>query len=104
MGHRPRLLPPRRRHHLLDPGLLRREHQGRGQGLERRARTLMFALEKGMYLAAFLFVGAAYSCVWALELPLVIFACVSVGLPAGIVIGKFTEYFTSFDFGPIGWF
>merc|ERR1719178_553173 len=45
----------------------------------------MFALEKGMYMAAIIFVGAAYGCVYALELD----------------IAKFTEYFTSFDFGPV---
>merc|ERR1719353_511551 len=61
----------------------------------------MFALEKGMYMAAIIFVGAAYGCVYALELDIAIFGCVAVGLLAGIVIGKFTEYFTSFDFGPV---
>ena len=30
-----------------------------------------------------------------------IFYCVITGLVAGIIIGKFTEYFTSFDFGPV---
>ena len=30
-----------------------------------------------------------------------IFYCVVIGLVAGIIIGKFTEYFTSFDFGPV---
>ena len=30
-----------------------------------------------------------------------IFYCVITGLIAGIIIGKFTEYFTSFDFGPV---
>merc|ERR1712060_746773 len=36
-----------------------------------------------------------------LELPDEIFFCVIIGLLAGIIIGKFTEYFTSFDFGPV---
>merc|ERR1719326_1155373 len=54
-----------------------------------------------MYLAAILFVGAAYGCVYMLEIPLTVFGCVVLGLLAGIVIGKFTEYFTSFDFGPV---
>ena len=26
---------------------------------------------------------------------------IGIGLLAGIIIGKFTEYFTSFDFGPV---
>ena len=30
-----------------------------------------------------------------------IFGCVLTGLAAGMIIGKFTEYFTSFDFGPV---
>lgn len=97
----------------------------------------MWALEKGMYLAALLFVGCAYVCtvsVCGLGLP--IFACVVIGLASGLAIGKVrrwppkstrtspgcfrapnrhtpapdaprpvaaqvTEYFTSFDFGPV---
>jgi H(+)-translocating pyrophosphatase len=72
-----------------------------GKGWNVELGTLMFALEKGMYLAAILFVGAAYGCVYMLEIPLTVFGCVCIGLLAGIVIGKFTEYFTSFDFGPV---
>merc|ERR1719440_170961 len=30
-----------------------------------------------------------------------IFACIVLGLVSGAVIGKVTEYFTSFDFGPV---
>jgi len=36
-----------------------------------------------------------------LDLGIKIFGCVVIGLLAGIIIGKFTEYFTSFDFGPV---
>jgi H(+)-translocating pyrophosphatase len=72
-----------------------------GKGWNVELGTLMFALEKGMYLAAFLFVAAAYACVQALDLDLAVFGCVCAGLLAGIIIGKFTEYFTSFDFGPV---
>merc|ERR1719352_851026 len=30
-----------------------------------------------------------------------IYACIILGLVAGAAIGKVTEYFTSFDFGPV---
>eukprot|EP00618_Florenciella_parvula_P012503 CAMPEP_0119478954 /NCGR_PEP_ID=MMETSP1344-20130328/8449_1 /TAXON_ID=236787 /ORGANISM="Florenciella parvula, Strain CCMP2471" /LENGTH=798 /DNA_ID=CAMNT_0007513165 /DNA_START=84 /DNA_END=2480 /DNA_ORIENTATION=+ len=61
---------------------------------------LMWALEKGMYLAGFLFVGAAAGiCAWLKEMKS--FGCVIIGLVAGMMIGKVTEYFTSFDFAPV---
>mmetsp|Transcript_22745 Transcript_22745/g.40579 ORF Transcript_22745/g.40579 Transcript_22745/m.40579 type:complete len:800 (+) Transcript_22745:33-2432(+) len=61
---------------------------------------LMWALEKGMYLAGFLFVGAAAGiCAWLDEMKS--FGCVIIGLVAGMMIGKVTEYFTSFDFAPV---
>jgi H(+)-translocating pyrophosphatase len=73
-----------------------------GQGWNVQLGQLMWALEKGMYLAGLLFIGAAYfATVIYLELPIAIFYCVISGLLAGIFIGKFTEYFTSFDFGPV---
>jgi len=73
-----------------------------GKGWNVQLGQLMWALEKGMYLAGLLFIGAAYfATVIYLELPITIFYCVISGLLAGIFIGKFTEYFTSFDFGPV---
>jgi len=72
-----------------------------GQGWNVQLGALMWALEKGMYLAAIIFVGLAYACTVILALDIQIFFCVLIGLLAGIVIGKFTEYFTSFDFGPV---
>ena len=36
-----------------------------------------------------------------LELDIVIWYSVVIGLLAGVAIGKITEYFTSFDFGPV---
>jgi len=73
-----------------------------GKGWNVQLGALMWALEKGMYLAALIFVVGAYfaTCV-VLELGTEIYFCILVGLLAGIVIGKFTEYFTSFDFGPV---
>jgi len=73
-----------------------------GKGWDVQLGSLMFALEKGMYVAGGLFVGLAYvGTVTALGLHINIWYCVIIGLVAGIIIGKFTEYFTSFDFGPV---
>merc|ERR1719375_2907563 len=36
-----------------------------------------------------------------LGLPIAIWYAVIIGLLAGIIIGKITEYYTSFDFGPV---
>jgi H(+)-translocating pyrophosphatase len=73
-----------------------------GKGWNVQLGALMWALEKGMYLAGVLFVGLAYvGVVPYLGLDIEVWYCVIIGLFAGIVIGKFTEYFTSFDFGPV---
>jgi len=75
--------------------------QEEGKGWNVQLGSLMWALEKGMYLAGGLFVGGSYVSCTYLGLDLMIWVCVVIGLLAGIVIGKFTEYFTSFDFGPV---
>ena len=73
-----------------------------GKGWDVSLGALMFALEKGMYVAGALFVGLAYiGTVFVLDMSINIWYCVVLGLVAGIIIGKFTEYFTSFDFGPV---
>merc|ERR1719352_1639891 len=73
-----------------------------GKGWDVSLGALMFALEKGMYVAGALFVVLAYfGTVSVLGLSVNIWYCVVLGLVAGIIIGKFTEYFTSFDFGPV---
>ena len=73
-----------------------------GKGWDVSLGALMFALEKGMYVAGVLFVVLAYfGTVSVLGLSINIWYCVVLGLVAGIIIGKFTEYFTSFDFGPV---
>ena len=52
----------------------------------------MWALEKGMYLAAALFTAGAYVCVVQIcGLGTNIFACVIIGLAAGMAIGKVAE-------------
>lgn len=73
-----------------------------GKGWNVQLGALMWALEKGMYLAGALFAAAAYVCtVTILGLPLAVYLTVVIGLAAGMLIGKITEYFTSFDFGPV---
>ena len=72
-----------------------------GRGWNVQLGSLMWALEKGMYLAGGIFIVGAYFGTAYLGLDIKIFYCVIIGLLAGIVIGKFTEYFTSFDFGPV---
>jgi len=76
-----------------------------GGGLHVEISTLMFALDKGMYIANVLFLifgavivvllfGADSEDGWKA------FGCVVIGLVSGMLIGKGTEYFTSFDYGP----
>merc|ERR1719321_967284 len=66
-----------------------------------------------MYLSGILFIGAAYGICFVMfpkdyseilqetDLANRIFGCIVVGLVTGMGIGKTTEYFTSFDFGPV---
>ncbi|CAD7949385.1 unnamed protein product [Amoebophrya sp. A25] len=64
----------------------------------------MWALEKGILMASGIFVGAAlFLCLvmFGFRLGIQLWLCVGFGLGGGILIGKFTEYFTSFDFGPV---
>lgn len=63
--------------------------------------ALMWALEKGMYVAALAFLGASYVAVSMLGMNINVWYTVIVGLCAGVAIGKITEYYTSFDFGPV---
>merc|ERR1719217_492087 len=57
-----------------------------------------------MYLAGILFVILALVLVVLLsgtELGWKVYGCILLGLVSGAAIGKVTEYFTSFDFGPV---
>merc|ERR1719253_2297944 len=66
-----------------------------------------------MYLSGFLFIGAAYGICFVMfpkdysevlqetDIAHRIFGCIIIGLLTGIMIGKITEYFTSFDYGPV---
>lgn len=80
-----------------------------GKGWNVNLGSLMWAFEKGMYVAGFLFLGFAALIICALfrshggpdYIGWKIYACIVVGMVSGMLIGKVTEYFTSFDFGPV---
>merc|ERR1719223_1905746 len=77
----------------------------KGDGWNTNLTALMFALEKGMYIANVLFLIFAAVCVILLFGPesdggWKLLICVVVGMVTGMAIGKGTEYFTSFDYGP----
>jgi len=80
-----------------------------GKGWNVKLSTLMWALEKGMYVAALVFLGLAAVVVILLFGPgggpgaigWRAYGCIVLGMASGMLIGKTTEYFTSFDFGPV---
>eukprot|EP00931_Biecheleriopsis_adriatica_P064807 TRINITY_DN3949_c0_g1_i5.p1 TRINITY_DN3949_c0_g1~~TRINITY_DN3949_c0_g1_i5.p1 ORF type:complete len:798 (-),score=189.29 TRINITY_DN3949_c0_g1_i5:68-2461(-) len=75
-----------------------------GKGWDVKLGALMWALEKGMYVAAVLFIGGAAGIIAILfnsTYGWKVYGCILLGLLAGAAIGKVTEYFTSFDFGPV---
>lgn len=87
-----------------------------GAGIHVELGKLMWALEKGMYFSAALFIGLSGGLILVMfgtdEYPFVAFPgrsytglslwfCIIIGLVGGALIGKVTEYFTSFDFGPV---
>lgn len=75
-----------------------------GKGWDVKLGTLMFALEKGMWLA-----GLVFLCSSAVLIHVLfdshdgwkVYICIVIGLFSGAAIGKVSEYFTSFDFGPV---
>merc|ERR1719226_409964 len=58
-----------------------------------------------MYTAAFLFTGLSAVLIYLMfgdeTVGWNLYACIVIGLVSGAAIGKVTEYFTSFDFGPV---
>merc|ERR1712050_59248 len=61
-----------------------------------------------MYTAAFLFTALAAGLIYLMfgnsedeTMGWKLYICILIGLFAGAAIGKVTEYFTSFDFGPV---
>eukprot|EP00392_Amoebophrya_sp_AT5.2_P000519 g520.t1 len=75
-----------------------------GKGWDVHLGTLMWALEKGMYTAGFLFVAGAAGVIGLMfgdnKIGWRLYGCILIGLFSGMLIGKVTEYFTSFDFSP----
>ena len=64
-----------------------------GKGWDVQLGQLMWALEKGMYLAGALFTISSYiACVTMLGLPVQIWYAVVIGLVAGMAIGKITGW------------
>lgn len=80
-----------------------------GKGWDVKLASLMWALEKGMYVAGFIFCGLAALIILILfgsdggpkYVGWKLYACIIIGLVSGMLIGKVTEYFTSFDYGPV---
>merc|ERR1719197_1299376 len=80
-----------------------------GKGWNVKLSALMWALEKGMYVAGVLFLGLAALIIVLLfgadgsvdGIGWKIYACIVIGMLSGMLIGKMTEYFTSFDYGPV---
>jgi len=77
----------------------------KGGGKHVNLGALMFALEKGLYIAnlIFLVLGAVFIILLFgpdSEAGWKMYGCVIIGLITGMIIGKGTEYFTSFDYGP----
>jgi inorganic pyrophosphatase len=73
----------------------------KGEGWNSNLSALMWALEKGTMLAGVIFLGLAALACWLLGGLWGCYLCVLIGLACGAVIGKITEYFTSFDFAPV---
>eukprot|EP00929_Paragymnodinium_shiwhaense_P032965 TRINITY_DN1819_c0_g1_i2.p1 TRINITY_DN1819_c0_g1~~TRINITY_DN1819_c0_g1_i2.p1 ORF type:complete len:849 (-),score=233.61 TRINITY_DN1819_c0_g1_i2:92-2638(-) len=84
-----------------------------GNGINVNLGALMWALDKGMLVANVLFLILAAVIVFMLfdftgaddntfddDFGIKYFICVVIGLLTGMAIGKGTEYFTSFDYGP----
>merc|ERR1719460_533817 len=73
----------------------------KGEGWNSNLGALMWALEKGTMLAGAIFLGLGAACCHLLGGMWGAYICVLIGLACGMVIGKITEYFTSFDFAPV---
>ena len=69
-------------------------------------KALLKALARGVNLSSVLIIIAAFAVTWLLLPPqfITVAGSVVVGLAAGWLIGKWTEYVTSAEFGPTkGW-
>ena len=66
-------------------------------------KTLMAALNRGIFLASALVVPATALVIYAFDLPWSLFGSVVAGLACGVIIGKATEWYTSSSFKPTRW-
>merc|ERR1740138_1285460 len=76
----------------------------KGAGWNVSLGKLMWALEKGMFVAGGLFTILSAVLCWMMfnsKEGWKVYGCIMIGLVAGAMIGKVTEYFTSFDYGPV---
>jgi len=62
---------------------------------------LLWSLRRGIFASAILVAIFALVIVLAMGLDIKLFWIILVGLVAGIVIGLSTEYYTSYDYGPV---
>merc|ERR1711957_591551 len=77
----------------------------KGEGVNCNIGALMWALDKGLLIANVIFLALAAVVVVLLfgadnEEGWKCLGCVAIGMVTGMAIGKGTEYFTSFDYGP----
>ena len=69
-------------------------------------KELLFALHKGTIVSSVFVIGFSALIVWQLfegreEDGWKVFACIIIGLVAGVLIGQVTEYFTSYSYWPV---
>ena len=62
--------------------------------------NLLWALRRGIFVAAVLVAVAAWFLVQAMDVNVHIFWAIIAGLAAGVIIGLVTEFFTSYDYFP----
>lgn len=65
--------------------------------------TLLGTISKGVYLATALTTAFTAGCCWALfrsDVGARLFGCVIIGLVAGVIIAKYTEYCTAYEYAP----
>ena len=62
---------------------------------------LLWSLRRGIFASAALLVVFALAVILVMELPFELFWVIVVGLAAGLIIGTSTEYYTSYEYGPV---
>ena len=62
---------------------------------------LLWSLRRGIYSSAILLIVFALVVVLLMDLPFELFWVIVTGLAAGLIIGSSTEYYTSYEYGPV---